>query len=127
MDLRRATLCATLLATIGSPAQAASHWICSISSEGTRLICVADANPADRADPAGESDAGSVSQTTTVNGTRFPLDASRVYTVNMWSTPTEADFVIQLARSTICYRSPGCHVSVVPGPWLAATQAAARR
>jgi hypothetical protein len=45
----------------------------------------------------------------------------------MWNTPTEADFVIQLARSTICYRSPGCQVSVAPGPWLAAAHASARR
>ena len=118
MDSRCATLCATLFTALGGPALAASHWICSISSEGTRLICVADAEPAD------EPGAG---PTTTVNGTRFPLDASRGYTVEMWNTPTEADFVIQLARSTICYRSPGCQVSVAPGPWLAAAHASARR
>jgi hypothetical protein len=125
MDSRCTALCAALFATLVSPAHAASHWICGISSEGTRLICVADADPA--ADPAAKSDAVSDSPTATVNGTRFPLDASRVYTVYMWSTPTEADFVIQLARSTICYRSPGCQVSVALGPWLAALHATARR
>ena len=39
----------------------------------------------------------------------------------MWSPPTEADFVALLARATICYRSPGCEVTLAPGPWLAAT------
>lgn len=121
MDSRCATLCAALFATLSGPALAASHWICSVSIEGTRLICVADADPAD------EPGAGSASPTANVNGTRFPLDASRAYTVDMWSTPTEPDFVILLARSTICYRSPGCQVSMVPGPWLAAAHATARR
>lgn len=118
MKPRRAALSAKLLATLlvmlVNPANASSHWLCSVSSEGTRLICVADSGPADEAAPA--------SNTTTaiVNGTRFPLDAARLYTIDMWSPPTDPDFVALLARSSMCYRSPGCQVSMVPGPWLSA-------
>ena len=108
-------LCAALLVTLAGPAQAANHWLCGISNEGTRLICAADV------DPAEATSASTTAPTAVVNGTRFPLDATRVYVVDLWSPPTEFDFVAQLARSTICYRSPGCQVSLVPGPWLAAS------
>ncbi len=49
----------------------------------------------------------------TVNGTAFPLDMARVYTVELFAPATERDWVEQLARATICYRSPGCEVIVV--------------
>lgn len=118
MDSSRAGLCAILIATLAGPALAATHWLCSISSDGTRLICVADREPL--ADVPTDTPA----TTAVVNGTRFPLDAARLYTIDMWSPPTDPEFVALLARSAVCYRSPGCEVSMAPIPWL---QALARR
>ena len=51
-------------------------------------------------------------RTAQVRGTAFPLDGTQHWTVDMWSPPTDPAFVEQLARATICYRSPGCTVSV---------------
>jgi hypothetical protein len=114
MPTIRATLGATLLASLAASAHAGAHWLCNVSHDGTQLICIAD-EPADRA--ATPSPPATTAQ---VRGTRFPLDPARRYTVEMWSPPTEADFVALLARATICYRSPGCEVTLAPGPWLAA-------
>jgi hypothetical protein len=114
MEPRRAAVCATLLATLTHPAAASSHWLCSVSTEGTRLICVSDAGPAEEPTPANST------TTAIVNGTRFPLDTARQYTIDMWSPPTDPEFVALLARSSMCYRSPGCQVSMVPGPWMPA-------
>jgi hypothetical protein len=126
MESSRAALCTTLFATLialqAGTAQAASHWLCSISSEGTRLVCVADREPALDAQTDAAVDAAVT--TAVVNGTRFPLDTARLYTIDMWSTPTDPEFVALLARSTICYRSPDCQVSLAPSAWL---QALARR
>lgn len=115
MPIFRAALGVTLLASLAAPAHAGAHWLCNVSSDGTQLVCIADADPADR-----EATAGPPAATALVRGTRFPLDTARRYTVEMWSPPTEADFVALLARATICYRSPGCEVTLAPGPWLAA-------
>lgn len=115
MQILRAALGATLLASFAASAQAATHWLCNVSNDGTQLICIADVEPADRA--ATPSPPATTAQ---VRGTRFPLDPARRYTVEMWSPPNEADFVALLARATICYRSPGCEVTLAPGPWLAA-------
>lgn len=90
--------------------QAAVTWLCSVSEEGTRLLCLADVEPG--AAPA------AVADTAVVRGVRFPLRPSGLYTVDLWSPPTEAAFVRELAQATICYRSPGCTVTVAPGPWL---------
>lgn len=81
-------------------------WICSLAADATQLICVADVEPLNAADrlPAPAA---------VVNGTSFPLDPRRVYSVDLWSPATDMEFVAQLARATICYRSPGCSV-VVP-------------
>lgn len=117
MDPTRATLCATLIATLAGPAQATSHWICNLSADGVRLICVADREPDAEAPKAAVT-------TAMVNGTRFPLDVQRRYVVDLWSPPTDPEFVALLARATICYRSPDCEVSMAPSPWL---QALARR
>jgi hypothetical protein len=116
MHSRCAALCATLFATLAAPAQAGDHWLCTISGEGTRLICVADVGPTDDTAATNRTAATSV-----VNGTSFPLDTARLYTVQMWSPPTDLAFVTQLAHSTICYRSPGCHVTLTTGPWLQTT------
>jgi hypothetical protein len=75
-----------------------------------RLVCVADAAPGA---PAPATNA-------VVNGTAFPLDPRRLYSVELWSPPTEPAFVEQLARATICYRSPRCEV-VMTLPALAAS------
>ena len=76
------------------------HWLCGQSDDLTRFVCVADVDEtvAVRAPAA----------STTVRGTRFPLDRRRAYAVEMWSPATEPAWVEQLARATICYRSPGC-------------------
>jgi hypothetical protein len=113
MPSRCTALCATLFATLATPAHAGAHWLCSISGEGTRLVCVADVDPADES-----AAASGTAPTAVVNGTKFPLDAARLYTVEMWSPPTDLAFVTQLARSTICYRSPGCRVTLAPSAWL---------
>lgn len=93
-----------------APASAAaqSMWVCALSEDAVRLVCVADADPTQIAGPAPR-------QSALVNGTVFPLDPSRVYSVDLWSPPTEMAFVEELARATICYRSPGC--SVVVAGW----------
>ena len=85
-------------------------WVCGLSDDATRLVCVADAEPTD----AAASDAPPA--TAMVNGTRFPLDPRRRYSVELWSPPMDFDFVRELTEATICYRSPGCRVSVAPWP-----------
>jgi hypothetical protein len=117
METLRAALCAGSLATLFSPVQAGTHWLCTVSGSGTQLGCLADVNAADASTTTGAP----VETTALVNGTRFPLDPARRYTVEMWSPPTEADFVALLARATICYRGPGCQVTLAPGPRLATT------
>lgn len=97
-------------------AQAASTlWLCGLTEDGVRLACVADADPssADAAPPASGF---------AINGTAFPLDPRRVYFVDLWSPPTEMEFVEQLAKATICYRSPGCKVVMSGDRWAATAQ-----
>ena len=79
------------------------HWLCGQSDDLTRIVCVADVDEtvAVRAPAA----------STTVRGKRFPLDRRRAYAVEMWSPATEPAWVEQLARATICYRSPGCELT----------------
>ena len=79
-------------------------WTCALSADLVRLVCVANVDPAGAPTP--------FTVTAIVNGTRFPLDTRRTYTVELWSAPTELAFVEELARSTICYRSPSCDVTV---------------
>ena len=50
--------------------------------------------------------------------TRFPLDPRRQWTVDLWSPPTEGASVEFLARATLCFRSPGCSVSVALPAYL---------
>jgi hypothetical protein len=92
-----------------SSSHAGVHWVCGLSEDATQLVCLADAGLADEA----ARDAPTPT-TAVVNGTRFPLDARRLYTVNLWSPATDPAHVDQLARATICYRSPGCSVSLSP-------------
>lgn len=88
-------------------ARAETHWLCALSEDAVRLVCVADTAPQDAAEAA-------PARAAVVNGTAFPLDPRRQYSVELWSPPTELAFVEQLARATICYRSPGCQVTLAP-------------
>lgn len=101
---------ALALACLAAPAAAATHWLCGLSADLTRLVCVADEDPLDAAAPA--------ATTATVRGTRFPLDPRRQWTVDLWSPPTEGASVEFLARATLCFRSPGCSVSVALPAYL---------
>jgi hypothetical protein len=101
-----------LMFALPLPALAATHWLCGLSDDLTRLVCVADVDPLEAAPPRGEP-------TATVRGTRFPLDSRQRYSVELWSPPTEAASVELLARATICYRSPGCRVTLALPAYLA--------
>lgn len=91
-----------LLAGTAAPAHAGIVWLCGLSDDLTRIVCIADDPPAE-AEPAPPA-------TAQVNGTRFPLDARRLWTVDMWSPATDAEPVAQLARATLCFRTPDCEV-----------------
>lgn len=99
-----------------TPARAATDWLCSLSDDGVRLVCVADDDP--RVEAAAE--APPARPTAVVRGTRFPLDRRQVYTVDLFSPPDDEAWVGLLARSTICHRSPGCSVTLAPSAWLTA-------
>ncbi len=88
-------------------ARAETHWRCGLSEDALRLVCLADAGPAAAAEPAPAVRA-------VVHGTAFPLDPRRRWVVELWSPPSEPAFVEQLARATICYRSPDCSVTLAP-------------
>lgn len=107
-------LCRLLAGLLGAAlplaAQGGAAWLCAVSEEGTRLVCVADVGPADAALTA--------ATTAVVRGTRFPLQPTALYVVDFWSPPIEPEFVRELARATLCYRSPGCTATVAPGPWM---------
>jgi hypothetical protein len=96
-----ALLCLSCLSP--APALAAVHWLCGLSEDLTRIVCVADADSAEEMPVA--------TRTAVVNGVQFPLDPRRSYTVELWSPATDAAYAGLLARSTICYRSPGCEVT----------------
>lgn len=91
-----------------SPAQtpAQTTWLCGLSADAVRLVCVAEAGPGEAPEPVRQP-------TAQVNGTKFPLDPRRLYTVELWGPATEMDFVEQLARATMCYRTPDCAVTFI--------------
>lgn len=111
---RAAVLAALCLPTLHAGQARAITWLCSLSAEGTLLVCVADIDALEpnRAMP------NTAAVTAVVNGTPVPLDPTLMYTVPLWTPPTEADFVELLARATICYRSPECAVLLAPSAWL---------
>lgn len=80
----------------------ATQWLCHLDEEAVRLVCVAEAEALPVAEPG-----------VRVRGTAFPLDPARQWTVDLWTPPSDMEFVGELARATICYRSPGCSVMVV--------------
>lgn len=85
-----------------SPTWAGTVWLCGLSDNLTRIVCVADQPPAEDSEPQ--------PTTARVRGTSFPLDPRRQWTVDLWSPATDPGPVAQLARATLCYRSPDCEV-----------------
>ena len=85
-------------------AQAGTPWICGLSDDLVRLVCVADLTPESLDAPAASGPAA------TVRGTSFPLNPRLRYEVDLWTPPSDPEFVTALAEATICYRSPGCTV-----------------
>jgi hypothetical protein len=107
---------AALLAAAG-PARAVD-WLCNLSEEADRLICLADFDLREDATDSSERDAAIVP--VIFRGTRFPLNPRLVFTVDLWSPPTEMDRVQLLAQSVICFRSPGCTVTLSPVTYITA-------
>ena len=81
-------------------------WLCNLSDDAVHLVCLADVDPRD---PAAD---GAAAATAQVRGTRFPLDPRQTWVVDLWSPPSDFDAVEALARATICFRSPGCSVTL---------------
>ena len=109
--MRRLLLAAPVVLLLASaPAHSGVHWLCGLSAAATQLVCLADIDP--RAAAAAEP----AETTAVVNGTRFPLDARRIYTVDFWSPATDLAFVDSLAQATLCYRSSDCEVTFTVQP-----------
>lgn len=98
-----ATFLSMLLCCVAAPARSEVTWLCGLGHDGVRLHCVADVDANMYVEPLPV-------QHTIVNGTRFPLDPQRVYTVDLWGPASDMAHVEQLAAASICYRSPGCSV-----------------
>lgn len=84
-------------------------WLCHLSGQDTQLVCIAEPSAPGEQEDDGPASASPMTRAT-VHGTRFPLDPSRVYAVDLLAPATEADWLEELARATVCYRSPGCQV-----------------
>jgi hypothetical protein len=105
------TATAALFLLAVTPAQGDVHWLCGLSASATQLVCLAEVDLVGTVPVAARTETTAV-----VNGTRFPLDARHIYTVNFWSPATDLDFVDLLAQATLCYRSPGCTVTFTARP-----------
>lgn len=86
-----------------APASAGTVWLCGLSDDLTRIVCIADTPEPAAAVPA----AAPIGR---VNGATFPLDPRRQWTVDLWSPATEPASVTQLAQATLCWRTPDCEV-----------------
>ncbi|MBL8289090.1 MAG: hypothetical protein JNL85_13990 [Rubrivivax sp.] len=106
------------LAALGLVASSLAHasevrWHCVLSADLTRLHCAAAVpGPVVATTAMAATAAAPQAPVAEVRGTRFPLDPRGTWTVEMWTPPSDGAFVEQLARATICYRSPGCEVTV---------------
>jgi len=107
MSLRAFRLAVAAFALLPLAARAEAIWLCGLSADLVRLVCVADS---DRRDGVTTVAATAERPVATVNGTRFPLDTRRVYTVDLWSPPTEPERLLLLAQATMCYRTQACRV-----------------
>lgn len=114
--LATVALGAGVLLAAAAPAQATA-WLCSLSEQVDRLICLADVDLLDEAVATGQDAAAAPVMH---RGNRYPLDPRLVFTVDLWSPPTEMERVQLLAQSTICFRSPGCTVTLSPLTWISA-------
>ena len=102
--LHRCAAAAVLACALPDPSAAAAPtvWLCGLSGDLVRIVCVADVDAAQVGEPP--------RPTARVHGTSFPLDPRRQWTVDLWSPATEPDRVAELARATLCYRTPDCEV-----------------
>ena len=101
--MKRVLLLAAILLAASGVARAETTWICALDGDWVSLRCVADADPA-----ATAPDASATGQV--INGTSFPLDDRRSYTVPLWSPATDATMLRELADATMCYRATDCRV-----------------
>lgn len=92
-----------LVAAAPATSLAGTHWLCGLSQDLVRLICVADPDGA-------EPDAVPVVQRT-VRGVKYPLDPRQQYSVDIWAAPDELERVERLAKATICHRDASCQVT----------------
>lgn len=106
--MRRYAPALSALALAAAPCTTqATDWLCNLSEDLVQLVCIADTDPMLPTQAAASMQA-------VVHGVAFPLDATLVYTVPLWTPPSDAEWVALLARSTICFRSPGCTVTLAP-------------
>ena len=97
-----AALLPALLLPSTANAAPATVWLCGLSGDLVRIVCVADVDEtAATEQPRPRA---------RVNGTSFPLDPRRQWTVDLWSPATEPGPVTELARATLCWRTPDCEV-----------------
>lgn len=92
-----------LAAAAPATAFAGTHWLCGLSQDLVRLICVADPDSM-------EPDTAPVVQRT-VRGVKYPLDPRQQYSVDIWAAPDELERVERLAKATICHRDASCQVT----------------
>ena len=97
------------LALAGAAAHA-TDWLCNVSDDLVTLVCVADGDPREGVDAA-------ITPTAMVRGQRYPLNPSLEYRIPLWTPPSDPDFVAELARASMCLRTPQCTVLLVPGAW----------
>lgn len=105
--IRWAATCTLASVLAAAPAGAETIWLCGLSDDAVRLVCIADDDTLNVVNSP-------VPETTRVNGTAFPLDRAKTWVVDLWSPPDDPSRVDLLARATICYRSPGCTVVLTP-------------
>lgn len=116
--VRIAALLMSLFLFAPCAASAQTLWLCVLSEDAVRLVCVAETDPLDAVEVADVGNVAPPAQAV-VNGTAFPLDPKRSYSIDLWSPPTEMDFVEQLAQASLCHRSAGCRAVVAGERWLA--------
>lgn len=104
--LLRPALVAASLFALAAPVRAETVWLCGLSEELTRLVCVADVG-----EPSADRDpAPARAESVRVRGNEYPLDPHREWTINFYSVPNDLDDVEKLASATICHRSQQCSV-----------------
>lgn len=92
-----------LILTACGSASASVTWTCALSNDALNLVCAASA------DAAGMR-VVNARPLAVVNGCEFPLNPTEIYTVPLYSQPTDIDFLYELARDAMCALSAGCKV-----------------